>query len=80
MKNIEERNIQILDVRGLKCPLPVLRTQKCLGSLPSGKLLEVLCTDPMAVIDIPHLVQERGDTLVSSTTVLGVQTYLIRKA
>jgi tRNA 2-thiouridine synthesizing protein A len=52
-----------LDLSGLKCPLPVLRTRKALRSLAPGDLLEVRCTDPLAVIDIPHLVGVIGDRL-----------------
>lgn len=50
-----------LDLSGLKCPLPVLRTRKALKSLQSGDRLEVLCTDPLAVIDVPNLIRETGD-------------------
>jgi len=50
-----------LDLRGLRCPLPVLRTRKALKSMQAGDRLEVHCTDPMSVIDIPHLIQETGD-------------------
>ncbi len=50
----------ILDLAGLKCPLPVLRTRKALRTLPAGATLVVLCTDPMAAIDIPNLVREEG--------------------
>lgn len=50
----------ILDLAGLKCPLPVLRTRKALQTLPAGATLVVLCTDPMAAIDIPNLVREEG--------------------
>ena len=55
-----------LDLRGLKCPLPVLHTRKALARLPQGDLLVVTCTDPMAAIDIPHLVRESGDALESA--------------
>jgi len=50
-----------LDLRDLKCPLPVLRTRKALKSLKRGDRLEVHCTDPLAVIDIPNLIRETGD-------------------
>ena len=50
-----------LDLTGLKCPLPALRTRKALKTLHSGDLLEVCCTDPLAIIDIPNLVIETGD-------------------
>ena len=52
-----------LDLRGLRCPMPALRTRKMLRQLASGDRLTVLCTDPLAVIDIPHLLAETGDTL-----------------
>jgi len=52
-----------LDLTGLKCPLPALKTRKALKTLIPGDLLEVQCTDPMAVIDIPNLLNETGDSL-----------------
>ena len=50
-----------LDLTGLKCPLPALKTRKALKSLAAGDRLEVLCTDPLSVIDIPNLIRETGD-------------------
>jgi tRNA 2-thiouridine synthesizing protein A len=50
-----------LDLTGLKCPLPALKTRKALKPLKPGDLLEVHCTDPLSVIDIPNLIQETGD-------------------
>ena len=50
-----------LDLSGLKCPLPVLRTRKALRTLRVGTRLEVRCTDPLAVIDIPALIGQTGD-------------------
>lgn len=55
-----------VDARGLKCPLPVLRTRKHLLALRPGHKLEVLCTDPVSVIDIPNLVREMGFHLQES--------------
>lgn len=52
-----------LDLSGLKCPLPVLRTRKALKSLRPGDRLEVVCTDPLAAIDLPHLILETGDRI-----------------
>jgi tRNA 2-thiouridine synthesizing protein A len=52
-----------LDLTGLKCPLPALRTRKALKSLAPGDRLEVRCTDPLAAIDIPHLIGTTGDRL-----------------
>jgi tRNA 2-thiouridine synthesizing protein A len=54
-------NTTKLDLAGLKCPLPALKTRKALKSLAAGDRLEVLCTDPLSVIDIPNLIRETGD-------------------
>jgi tRNA 2-thiouridine synthesizing protein A len=53
-----------LDLTGLKCPLPALKTRKALTGFTGG-VLHVITTDPMAQIDIPHLVREMGLELVS---------------
>jgi tRNA 2-thiouridine synthesizing protein A len=50
-----------LDLIGLKCPLPALKTRKALKSATPGDFLEVHCTDPLSVIDIPNLIRETGD-------------------
>jgi tRNA 2-thiouridine synthesizing protein A len=50
-----------LDLTGLKCPLPALMTRKALRALSPGDVLEVHCTDPLSVIDIPSLIRETGD-------------------
>lgn len=55
-----------LDLTGLKCPLPALKTRKALKSLRRGERLEVQCTDPLAIIDIPNLLNEIGDSLEST--------------
>jgi tRNA 2-thiouridine synthesizing protein A len=52
-----------LDLSGLNCPLPALKTRKALKALAPGDRLEVRCTDPMAAIDIPHLIGVTGDRL-----------------
>ncbi|WP_244296431.1 MULTISPECIES: sulfurtransferase TusA family protein [unclassified Stappia] len=57
-----------LDLKGLKCPLPVLKTRKAMTRLEAGALIRVLSTDPMSVIDIPHFCQEAGHRLVSRQT------------
>jgi tRNA 2-thiouridine synthesizing protein A len=49
-----------LDLTGLKCPLPALMTAKALKRLAPGQVLEVHCTDPLSVIDIPSLVHKTG--------------------
>ena len=68
-----------LDLKGLKCPLPALKARKALTKITTGSELLVLCTDPMAAIDIPHLIRETGDVLVSQSTSENVMTFVIRK-
>lgn len=68
-----------LDLRGLKCPLPVLRTRKALRKLAPGEVLVALCTDPLAVVDIPHLVRETGDTMERQDALDGVYSFHIRR-
>ena len=70
----------ILDLRGLKCPLPVLRTRKALRGLASGNLIEVLCTDPLAGLDIPNLARETGDALLDTVRSGRDLRFLLRKA
>ena len=50
----------VLDVKGLKCPLPVLKVQKAMKSLSAGDILEVQATDPLSVINIPAYCNESG--------------------
>ena len=69
----------MLDLRGLRCPLPALRTRKALKGLAAGDRLVVECTDPLATIDIPNLIRETGDVLVESTAADGLFVFRIRK-
>ena len=72
-------NITVLDVTGLQCPLPVLKTQKALRSLESGTVLEVISTDPMAAIDIPHFCTEHGHTILGQTPENDAIRFTVRK-
>lgn len=56
----------VYDLKGLKCPLPVLKTRRRLADMAKGAELVVETTDPLAVIDIPHFCAENGHDLVSS--------------
>jgi tRNA 2-thiouridine synthesizing protein A len=69
-----------INLRGLKCPLPALRTRKVLSSLITGDVIIVECTDPLAAIDIPNLLRETGDALEASVREEGLLTFRIRKA
>lgn len=68
------------DLRGLKCPLPVLRTRKKLQTMRSGEHLVIETTDPLATIDITHFCNEHGHELISSVPVEGGHRFHIRHA
>jgi tRNA 2-thiouridine synthesizing protein A len=68
-----------LDLTGLKCPLPALKTRKALKGLNPGERLEVHCTDPLAIIDIPNLLNEMGDSLQSTERAGDHLVFLIEK-
>ena len=69
-----------LDLSGLKCPLPALKTRKALRSLAPGDLLVVICTDPLSAIDIPNLVRETQDSLEEHSVADSKLVFRIRKA
>jgi tRNA 2-thiouridine synthesizing protein A len=69
-----------LDLTGLKCPLPALKTRKALKALAPGDRLEVHCTDPLAVIDIPALIQQTGDRVDITERSDSKIVFLIEKA
>lgn len=71
--------VQTLELHGLKCPLPVLKTGKALKSLTVGERIKVVATDPASFIDFPHFCTEQGHLLVSTDEVEGVFTYVIEK-
>jgi tRNA 2-thiouridine synthesizing protein A len=69
-----------LDLTGLKCPLPALMTAKALKTLSPGEKLEVHCTDPLSVIDIPSLVLKTGDKIEIAERTEQRIVFLIEKA
>ena len=69
----------VLDLRNLRCPLPVLRTRKALRALGPDAVLVVYCTDPLSGVDIPHLLSQTGDALLDTERDGAVLTFTIRK-
>lgn len=53
-----------LDVKGLNCPLPILRTKKMLAEMDSGQVLRVQATDPGSLKDFPAFARQTGNELV----------------
>lgn len=72
--------IEEYDLRGLNCPLPVLKTHKRLRSLRAGDRLWVRTSDPLAVIDIPNFCREKGHGLIATETVGDGHRFLIERA
>ncbi|MEZ5791233.1 MAG: sulfurtransferase TusA family protein [Nitratireductor sp.] len=56
--------IAVLDLKGLNCPLPVLKAKKAMRAMQPGQRLWVETTDPLAVIDVPNFCREDGHLLV----------------
>ncbi len=69
-----------IDVRGLLCPLPVLKARKRLASMRPGETLKVLATDPAASIDFPHYCNESGHELIAHSEEAGILVFVIRKS
>lgn len=69
----------LLDVKGLACPLPVLRAKKALREVGPGEVLEVHATDPGSVKDFDAFCETTGHTLVESREDAGVFTFRIRR-
>jgi len=68
-----------LDLKGLKCPLPALKTEKALAALKAGDRLTLECTDPLSAIDIPNLLRETGNRLIASERKNGALVFRIEK-
>ncbi len=70
---------ETLDTSGLLCPLPVYKAGMVLGRLKPGKVLELICTDPGSLADVPAMARQRGDTLLATEDMGGTQRFWIRK-
>ncbi len=68
-----------LDARGLKCPLPILRTKKALAELTSGQVLRILATDPGAVQDFAAFARQTGHALLDSQSREGEFEFFMRR-
>src|SRR3979490_1743442 len=80
LRHVQGMTTTKLDLTGLKCPLPALKTRKALKSLMPGDRLEVHCTDPLSVLDIPNLIRETGDRVEITERAERRIVFLIEKA
>lgn len=70
---------EIYDLKGLKCPLPVLKARRRLADMRPGSKIWLETTDPLAVIDIPAFCMEQHHRLVESVTVPGGHRFLVER-
>ena len=70
---------RVLDLKGLSCPLPIVKTAQAIKGLASGDLLEALATDPGSVADFNAWCRSTGHGLVEQTETDGVYRFVIRK-
>jgi len=70
---------QILDAKGLNCPLPILKAKKALTALPPGATLEILATDPGAVKDFAAFSRTTGHELVEQSVDGNVYRFVLKR-
>jgi len=68
-----------LDARGLKCPMPIVKTAQAMKTVTQGDLLEVLATDPGAVADFAAWSRSTGNELVETSIQDGVYRFVLRR-
>jgi tRNA 2-thiouridine synthesizing protein A len=70
---------QVLDARGLSCPMPIVKTAQAMKPLPSGALLELLATDPGSVRDVAAWSRSTGNPIVEQSVDGGVYRFVLRR-
>jgi tRNA 2-thiouridine synthesizing protein A len=68
-----------LDLKGLSCPLPIVKTAQAMKEITSGDLVEAVATDPGSLADFAAWAKTTGNELVEQTTEDGVFRFVIRK-
>lgn len=71
---------QLLDAKGLNCPLPILKAKKALKGMSPGQVLEIKATDPGSVADFAAFCNQTGNELVSSGSEGDVYQFEIKKS
>ena len=71
---------QVLDAKGLNCPLPILRAKKALAGMGTGSTLEILATDPGSIKDFEAFCRTTGNELVEQGNDGKIFRFVIRKA
>ncbi|MGB3901444.1 MAG: sulfurtransferase TusA family protein [Mesorhizobium sp.] len=71
--------IEIYDLKGLNCPLPVLKAKKRLAGMQPGHRIWLETTDPLAVIDIPAFCNEQAHRLIETAALDGCHRFLVER-
>ncbi len=71
---------QSLDLKGLLCPIPVVKMGKAIKTVEVGELIEATATDPGVVADIPAWCRSTGNELVKMDRGAGLFTFVVRRA
>lgn len=69
----------VLDAKGLACPMPIVRTKKAINALETGEVLEVHVTDKGAAVDFPAWANASGHEILEQTDDAGILKILIKK-
>lgn len=72
-------DVELYDLRGLHCPLPVLKTRRRLAGMPAGSRLWIETSDPLASIDIPAFCNEDGHRLLEAVPLERSHRFLIER-
>ena len=67
MKNQILIPTKVFDFKGLKCPLPVLKTKRALKNHSNGEVIEIIADDPAANLDLKHFCEVSGNILLQVT-------------
>jgi tRNA 2-thiouridine synthesizing protein A len=70
---------QVLDAKGLNCPLPILRAKKALAGMPAGNTLEIVATDPGSIKDFEAFCRTTGHELVEQENDGKIFRFVIKK-
>lgn len=71
--------IRELDLKGLQCPMPIVKTAKAMKELGSGAVIQVIATDPGSVKDFAAWAKATGNELLESSAIDGVFRFVLRK-
>ena len=68
-----------LDLKGLNCPLPILKTKKFLSTLKNGIEICIYTTDPSSINDFQDFCDKTGNILVSQSQTDDIITTIIKR-